>query len=62
MSPDCRIGRIGNVDDFKHLARKFTHTILDKELTRTSKLDELDFEKRIKVIEKHDSNTILIYS
>lgn len=45
---DCKNGHITNNNDFKHLARKFTHTILEKEISRTTKLEELDLDKRIK--------------
>ena len=46
---DCKTGHITNSSDFKHLARRFTHTILEKEISRTTKLEELDLDKRIKI-------------
>ena len=49
MKEDCKYGRIKSTDDFKHLARKFTHTIMEKELSRVTKLEELDLNKRIKI-------------
>ena len=49
MKEDCKYGRIKSTDDFKHLARKFTHTIIEKELSRVTKLEELDLNKRIKI-------------
>jgi hypothetical protein len=56
-SESCKYGLITNKDDFKHLARKFTHTILEKELTRSlaNKCHTLDLDlnehKRVKVAE-----------
>jgi histone-lysine N-methyltransferase SETD2 len=41
MRRECTVGRLSNVDDFKFLARKFTHTILDKEMSRSTRLDAL---------------------
>lgn len=38
MRAECKIGRICDKNDFKFLARKFTHTILDKEMSRTTSL------------------------
>ncbi len=49
LKEDCKYGHIRNTDDFKHLARKFTHTILEKELSRVTKLEELDLNKRVKI-------------
>jgi hypothetical protein len=46
---ECKVGYLNNVDDFKFLARKFTHTIMDKELSRTTKFDDLDLDKRVRV-------------
>ncbi len=48
MKIDCKVGRITNTDDFKHLARKFTHTILEKELLRHTNPDDVnDANKRV---------------
>lgn len=49
MSSSCRVGRIDNVADFKHLARKFTHSILEKEISRVGSSEMLDLDNRIKV-------------
>ena len=49
MRNECKIGRIANVDDFKHLARKFTHLIMDKELSRTTNLEELKLDNRVRM-------------
>lgn len=49
LRKDCKYGRIEDTADFKHLARKFTHTIMEKEMSRATKLEELDLDKRIKV-------------
>jgi hypothetical protein len=49
LKEDCKYGHIRNTDDFKHLARKFTHTIMEKELSRVTKLEELDLNKRVKM-------------
>lgn len=46
---DCKYGHIKTNEDFKHLARKFTHTIMEKEISRTTNLEELDLDKRIKL-------------
>ena len=49
LKKDCKIGHIGSTDDFKHLARKFTHAIMEKEMSRATKLEELDLNKRIRI-------------
>lgn len=49
MSPGCCAGRIENVADFKHLARKFTHIIMEKEANRVGNPEQLDLDNRIKV-------------
>ena len=49
LKPDCKYGYIQNVDDFKHLARKFTHIIIEKEMSRTTIMEELELSKRVKV-------------
>lgn len=36
---DCKCGRITSTDDFKYLARKLTHGIVDKELHRKSEVE-----------------------
>jgi histone-lysine N-methyltransferase SETD2 len=41
--PDCKSGRILNLSDFKHLARKLTHTIIDKEISRKGSYENLQF-------------------
>jgi histone-lysine N-methyltransferase SETD2 len=49
LNEKCQAGRIKNTEDFKHLARKFTHTIIEKEMSRTSNLEELELDKRVKM-------------
>uniref|UniRef100_A0A4Y6EZ29 [histone H3]-lysine(36) N-trimethyltransferase n=1 Tax=Brachionus koreanus TaxID=1199090 RepID=A0A4Y6EZ29_9BILA len=49
LNKDCKYGHIRNNEDFKHLARKFTHTIMEKEISRATNLEELDLDKRIKL-------------
>jgi len=49
LGENCKVGRIKNIEDFKHLARKFTHTIIEKEMSKTSKLEELELDKRVKM-------------
>lgn len=49
MNASNPIGRIDNVADFKHLARKITHTVLEKEVSRSTNLEHLDLDSRIKV-------------
>jgi histone-lysine N-methyltransferase SETD2 len=49
LKEDCKLGHIQNTDDFKHLARKFTHMIMEKEMSRATKIEELDLNKRIKM-------------
>lgn len=49
LNKDCKYGYIKNNEDFKHLARKFTHTIMEKEISRATNLEELDLDKRIKL-------------
>lgn len=52
LNEKCRFGHIRNTDDFKHLARKFTHTIIEKELSRATRLEELDLDNRVKAKSK----------
>jgi [histone H3]-lysine36 N-trimethyltransferase len=50
MKSDCHIGRISNTDDFKYLARKFTHSIMERELERAvNNSEELSVNKRVKI-------------
>ena len=49
---ECKLGHVANVEDFKYLARKFTHTILDKEMSRSTRLDfvpSVAEDKRVRV-------------
>ncbi|VDP13382.1 unnamed protein product, partial [Soboliphyme baturini] len=39
--PDCKCGQITNNEDFKHLARKLTHAILEKELKNVYSMEDL---------------------
>merc|ERR1712242_493698 len=41
-------GHIGNTDDFKHLAKKFTYTIMQKELKVCKSIDELKANEKVK--------------
>jgi hypothetical protein len=49
LNEKTKFGHIKNSDDFKHLARKFTHTILEKEISRVTKLEALEIDNRIKI-------------
>lgn len=51
MKDDCKFGHVTNNDDFKHLARKFTHSILEKELGRmtAAESEEVELTKRVKI-------------
>ena len=49
LNNPAKVGYIRNTEDFKHLARKFTHTILEKEISRATKLEELELSKRVKI-------------
>lgn len=46
--PDCKIGRITNNDDFKHLARKISHHVLEKEFAAAAKSGKLEFSEEVK--------------
>lgn len=48
LNVDCKVGHIKNNEDFKHLARRFTHTIIEKEIARAADPKEIDIDKRIK--------------
>lgn len=48
LNENCKVGHIKSTDDFKHLARRFTHTIIEKEMARSSDLNEIDIDKRVK--------------
>merc|ERR1712032_1503845 len=41
-------GHVGNTDDFKHLAKKFTYTIMQKELKSCKSSDELKANEKVK--------------
>ena len=49
LSEKCLVGHIKNNEDFKYLARKFTHTIIEKEMERATSLKELDLDNRVKI-------------
>jgi [histone H3]-lysine36 N-trimethyltransferase len=50
MRDDCKFGHITSNQDFKHLARKFTHSILEKEITRmTAECVDVELTKRVKI-------------
>ncbi|XP_052124705.1 histone-lysine N-methyltransferase SETD2 isoform X2 [Frankliniella occidentalis] len=46
--PDCRMGRITNTEDFKHLARKLTHFVMLKELKHCKAVDDLECNDNVK--------------
>ncbi|KAL8574531.1 hypothetical protein ACOMHN_057530 [Nucella lapillus] len=46
--PDCKLGRIQNTDDFKHLARRLTHHVLAKELKHCRHVDDLEVNENVK--------------
>ncbi|KAL7875310.1 hypothetical protein SRHO_G00062800 [Serrasalmus rhombeus] len=46
--PDCKLGRIGNTEDFKHLARKLTHGVMNKELKSCKNPEDLECNENVK--------------
>ncbi|XP_071942305.1 uncharacterized protein [Antedon mediterranea] len=46
--PECKIGRITNTEDFKHLARKLTHGIMAKELKHCKNMEDLEVNANVK--------------
>lgn len=46
--PDCKLGRITNTEDFKHLARKLTHFVMLKELKHCRNVDDLECNDNVK--------------
>ncbi|ELU11299.1 hypothetical protein CAPTEDRAFT_160468 [Capitella teleta] len=46
--PDCKMGRISTTEEFKHLARKITHAVLDKELKYCRHLEDLEVNENVK--------------
>lgn len=46
--PDCKLGRITNTEDFKHLARKLTHGIMAKELKHCRNIEDLEVNENVK--------------
>jgi len=38
---DCKVGKITNNEDFKHLARKLTHAVMEKELKHCNRVEDL---------------------
>ncbi|XP_034030834.1 histone-lysine N-methyltransferase SETD2 isoform X2 [Thalassophryne amazonica] len=46
--PDCKFGRISNTDDFKHLARKLTHGVMNKELKACKNPEDLECNENVK--------------
>lgn len=46
---DCKVGRITTVDDFKFLARKLTHGVMVKELSRLKEEDGLACNDSVKI-------------
>ncbi|XP_053569697.1 histone-lysine N-methyltransferase SETD2 isoform X2 [Bombina bombina] len=46
--PDCKMGRINTTEDFKHLARKLTHGVMNKELKYCKNPEDLDCNENVK--------------
>ncbi|MFT7805429.1 histone-lysine N-methyltransferase SETD2 isoform X1 [Arapaima gigas] len=46
--PDCKVGRISNTEDFKHLARKLTHGVMNKELKSCKNPEDLECNENVK--------------
>lgn len=46
--PDCKLGRITNTEDFKHLARKLTHGVMNKELKACKNPEDLECNENVK--------------
>uniref|UniRef100_A0AAQ5WZ31 [histone H3]-lysine(36) N-trimethyltransferase n=1 Tax=Amphiprion ocellaris TaxID=80972 RepID=A0AAQ5WZ31_AMPOC len=46
--PDCKSGRISNTEDFKHLARKLTHGVMNKELKACKNPEDLECNENVK--------------
>ncbi|ESO12797.1 hypothetical protein HELRODRAFT_62476 [Helobdella robusta] len=45
---DCEQGRITNTEDFKYLARKLTHAVLNKELKQCRHMEDLEVNDNVK--------------
>ncbi|XP_071590603.1 histone-lysine N-methyltransferase SETD2 [Heliangelus exortis] len=46
--PDCKAGRITTTEDFKHLARKLTHGVMNKELKYCKNPEDLECNENVK--------------
>ncbi|XP_063159337.1 histone-lysine N-methyltransferase SETD2 isoform X2 [Candoia aspera] len=46
--PDCKVGRITTTEDFKHLARKLTHGVMNKELKYCKTPEDLECNENVK--------------
>ncbi|XP_028326057.1 histone-lysine N-methyltransferase SETD2 isoform X2 [Gouania willdenowi] len=46
--PDCKSGRISNTEDFKHLARKLTHGVMNKEMKACNNPEDLECNENVK--------------
>uniref|UniRef100_A0A8C4NFV4 WW domain-containing protein n=1 Tax=Eptatretus burgeri TaxID=7764 RepID=A0A8C4NFV4_EPTBU len=46
--PDCKAGRIVSTEDFKHLARKLTHGVMNKELKNCRNHEDLEVNENVK--------------
>ncbi|XP_043543899.1 histone-lysine N-methyltransferase SETD2 isoform X1 [Chiloscyllium plagiosum] len=46
--PDCKLGRIVATEDFKHLARKLTHGVMNKELKQCKNPEDLECNENVK--------------
>ncbi|XP_006893096.1 PREDICTED: LOW QUALITY PROTEIN: histone-lysine N-methyltransferase SETD2 [Elephantulus edwardii] len=46
--PDCKVGRITTTEDFKHLARKLTHGVMNKELKYCKTPEDLECNENVR--------------
>ncbi|XP_043921962.1 histone-lysine N-methyltransferase SETD2 [Protopterus annectens] len=46
--PDCKVGRITTTEEFKHLARKLTHGVMNKELRYCKNPEDLECNENVK--------------
>ncbi|XP_064410107.1 histone-lysine N-methyltransferase SETD2 [Latimeria chalumnae] len=46
--PDCKVGKITMTEDFKHLARKLTHGVMNKELKYCKNPEDLECNENVK--------------
>lgn len=48
MRPSCRAGRIENKDDYRHLAKKLTYGIMEKESKQCERMEDLEVNDVVK--------------